>query len=93
MSLVGPRPLLAHEDALYQDWQRERFKVRPGITGIWQLLARDRQLTFNQHLGLDLFYIENQSVAYDLFILVKTFGSDAASWFKRTRWRWKSRGE
>ena len=71
MSLVGPRPPLAGEVALYEEWQHDRLEVRPGITGLWQVSGRS-ELTFEDYVRLDLFYVENWSIAYDLFILSKT---------------------
>jgi exopolysaccharide biosynthesis polyprenyl glycosylphosphotransferase len=71
MSLVGPRPPLASEVALYEEWQLDRLEVRPGITGLWQVSGRS-QLSFDEYVRLDLFYVENWSIPYDLFILSKT---------------------
>ena len=71
MSLVGPRPALGEETARYADWHHERLEVRPGITGLWQVSGRS-ELPFDDYVRLDLFYIENWSLAYDLFILTKT---------------------
>jgi exopolysaccharide biosynthesis polyprenyl glycosylphosphotransferase len=71
MSLVGPRPPLAEEVALYSDWQLDRLEVRPGITGLWQVSGRS-DLPFEEYVQLDLFYVENWSIAYDLYILSKT---------------------
>jgi exopolysaccharide biosynthesis polyprenyl glycosylphosphotransferase len=71
MSLVGPRPPLASEVALYEEWQLDRLEVRPGITGLWQVSGRS-ELSFEDYIRLDLFYVENWSIAYDLFILSKT---------------------
>jgi exopolysaccharide biosynthesis polyprenyl glycosylphosphotransferase len=71
MSLVGPRPPLADEVALYEEWQHDRLEVRPGITGLWQVSGRS-ELSFEDYVRLDLFYVENWSIAYDLFILSKT---------------------
>jgi exopolysaccharide biosynthesis polyprenyl glycosylphosphotransferase len=71
MSLVGPRPPLAGEVALYEEWQHDRLEVRPGITGLWQVSGRS-ELSFEDYVRLDLFYVENWSVAYDLYILSKT---------------------
>jgi exopolysaccharide biosynthesis polyprenyl glycosylphosphotransferase len=71
MSLVGPRPPLAAEVALYEEWQLDRLEVRPGITGLWQVSGRS-ELSFEDYVRLDLFYVENWSIAYDLFILSKT---------------------
>jgi exopolysaccharide biosynthesis polyprenyl glycosylphosphotransferase len=71
MSLVGPRPPLPKEVDAYEDWQLDRLEVRPGITGLWQVSGRS-ELPFDEYVRLDLFYIENWSLAYDLFILAKT---------------------
>jgi exopolysaccharide biosynthesis polyprenyl glycosylphosphotransferase len=71
MSLVGPRPPLPHEVRAYEDWHFDRLEVRPGITGLWQVSGRS-DLSFSEMVRLDLFYIENWSLAYDMFILIKT---------------------
>jgi exopolysaccharide biosynthesis polyprenyl glycosylphosphotransferase len=71
MSLVGPRPPLPNEVAAYEDWHHGRLEVRPGITGLWQVGGRS-ELDFDDYVRLDLFYIENWSITYDLFILAKT---------------------
>ncbi len=71
MSLVGPRPPLVCEVDAYEDWQLDRLEVRPGITGLWQVSGRSN-LSFDEYVRLDLFYIENWSMAYDLFIVAKT---------------------
>jgi len=71
MSLVGPRPPLPREVVQYEDWMMARLEVRPGITGLWQVSGRS-ELPFEDYVRLDLFYIENWSLAYDLFILAKT---------------------
>jgi lipopolysaccharide/colanic/teichoic acid biosynthesis glycosyltransferase len=71
MSLVGPRPPLPAEVAQYEDWHFDRLEVRPGMTGLWQVRGRS-QLPFDDYVRLDLFYIENWSIGYDLYILAKT---------------------
>jgi exopolysaccharide biosynthesis polyprenyl glycosylphosphotransferase len=71
MSLVGPRPPLPEEVTRYEDWQFDRLEVPPGITGLWQVSGRS-DLSFDDCVRLDLFYIENWSLAYDLYILAKT---------------------
>jgi exopolysaccharide biosynthesis polyprenyl glycosylphosphotransferase len=71
MSLVGPRPPLPEEVTRYEDWQFDRLEVPPGITGLWQVSGR-ADLSFDDAVRLDLFYIENWSLAYDLFIIAKT---------------------
>jgi exopolysaccharide biosynthesis polyprenyl glycosylphosphotransferase len=71
MSLVGPRPPLRSEVARYEDWQLDRLEVRPGLTGLWQTSGRS-ELSFDEYVRLDLFYVENWSLAYDLYLLAKT---------------------
>ncbi len=71
MSLVGPRPPLPTEVAMYEEWQLDRLEVRPGITGLWQVSGRS-ELSFDEYVRLDLFYIENWSMLYDLFVVAKT---------------------
>lgn len=71
MSLVGPRPPLPSEVADYDDHVRRRLLVKPGITGLWQVSGRS-DLSWQESVGLDLRYVENWSLATDLFILWKT---------------------
>lgn len=71
MSLVGPRPCLPYEWDLYQDWQRHRLEVYPGITGLWQVTARS-QVSFEDMVLLDLHYIANWSILGDLSLLGRT---------------------
>jgi exopolysaccharide biosynthesis polyprenyl glycosylphosphotransferase len=72
MSLVGPRPPLPSEVESYEDWQHGRLEVAPGITGVWQVEGRV-ELPFDESVRRDIFYIENWSLSYDLYILAKTF--------------------
>jgi exopolysaccharide biosynthesis polyprenyl glycosylphosphotransferase len=71
MSLVGPRPPLPAEVALYGDDVRRRLLVKPGITGLWQISGRS-DLSWDESVRLDLRYVENWSLAADLMILWKT---------------------
>ena len=71
MSLVGPRPALPSEVARFDDALLNRSKVKPGITGLWQVEARDNP-AFSAYRRLDLFYVENWSVTLDLIILLAT---------------------
>jgi lipopolysaccharide/colanic/teichoic acid biosynthesis glycosyltransferase len=71
MTLVGPRPPLPTEVQFYEPRHLERLEVPPGITGLWQVSGRS-DLSFEEYVRLDLFYIENWSLAFDLFILAKT---------------------
>jgi exopolysaccharide biosynthesis polyprenyl glycosylphosphotransferase len=71
MSLVGPRPALPQEAARYADDMRRRLRVKPGITGLWQVSGRS-DLPWEEAVRLDIRYVENWSVALDLQILWKT---------------------
>jgi exopolysaccharide biosynthesis polyprenyl glycosylphosphotransferase len=71
MSLVGPRPPLPPETAAYGDHEWRRMEVPPGMTGLWQVSGRS-SLTFDEMVHLDLFYIENWSVAFDVALLFRT---------------------
>jgi lipopolysaccharide/colanic/teichoic acid biosynthesis glycosyltransferase len=71
MSLVGPRPPLPREVERYEDWQYDRLEVPPGITGLWQIGGRIA-LRFDEAVRRDIFYIENWSPSYDLYIIAKT---------------------
>ncbi len=71
MSLVGPRPALPEEEQVFDDELRERFKVRPGITGLWQVEARSNA-AFNAYRRLDLHYVENWNIGLDMRILLAT---------------------
>jgi lipopolysaccharide/colanic/teichoic acid biosynthesis glycosyltransferase len=74
MSLVGPRPQVAAEVAMYDDAMRRRLHVRPGMTGLWQVSGRN-DLTIEEAIRLDLYYVDNWSIAQDLSILVRTLGA------------------
>ena len=71
MSLVGPRPALPEETTRYAEVQRGRLRVKPGLTGLWQVNGR-HDLVFEDYMRYDLFYVENWSVTMDLYILAKT---------------------
>jgi exopolysaccharide biosynthesis polyprenyl glycosylphosphotransferase len=71
MSLVGPRPPIPSEVERYEDWHRRRLEVVPGMTGMWQVSGRS-QLSFDEMVMLDLYYIENWSLTLDLQILART---------------------
>ena len=71
MSLVGPRPALPSEVAHFDDELRERGRMMPGITGLWQVEARDDP-SFSSYRRLDLFYVDNWSIGLDLAILAST---------------------
>jgi exopolysaccharide biosynthesis polyprenyl glycosylphosphotransferase len=71
MSVVGPRPAPPWEVQRYQPWHKRRLEVAPGITGLWQVSGRS-ELTFDEMVLLDLYYIENWSPAMDLQIMLRT---------------------
>ena len=71
MSLVGPRPALPHETEEWDALLTQRLRVKPGITGMWQVSGRYR-LSFEQMVQLDIYYIENWSPWLDLKIILKT---------------------
>jgi exopolysaccharide biosynthesis polyprenyl glycosylphosphotransferase len=71
MSLVGPRPFVTHEIDLTDPWARIRLRVKPGMTGLWQVAGRHR-LPFDDLVRYDLFYVENWSLWMDLFVLLRT---------------------
>ena len=71
MSLVGPRPCLPSEAAEFDEALALRYEVRPGVTGLWQVEARDNPV-FRAYRRFDLFYVENWTVGFDMVILVLT---------------------
>ena len=71
MSLVGPRPALPEEASCYAELQRGRLRVKPGVTGLWQVNGR-HDLSYEDYVRYDLFYVENWSLTMDLYILAKT---------------------
>jgi len=71
MSLVGPRPQLRREVELLSDAARRRLLVKPGMTGLWQVSGRS-DLSWEDSVRLDVYYVENWSLAGDLLILLRT---------------------
>lgn len=71
MSMVGPRPEMPFIVAKYEEWQYRRLSVKPGISGLWQIVGR-KKLPLYQNLEYDFYYIKNQSLLLDLIILWKT---------------------
>jgi exopolysaccharide biosynthesis polyprenyl glycosylphosphotransferase len=71
MSLVGPRPLIAEEDRLVYDWARARLDIKPGVTGLWQVLGAS-DIPFEEMTKLDYLYVTNWSVWWDFKILCQT---------------------
>jgi lipopolysaccharide/colanic/teichoic acid biosynthesis glycosyltransferase len=78
MSLVGPRPPLPSEVARYDGDVARRLLVKPGMTGLWQVSGRS-DLTWEDGIRLDLYYVENWSLASDLTIMWKTVGAVVGS--------------
>jgi lipopolysaccharide/colanic/teichoic acid biosynthesis glycosyltransferase len=74
MSLVGPRPPLPTEVAWYDQDVARRLLVKPGMTGLWQVSGRS-DLPWEDGIRLDLYYVENWSLAADLAIMWKTVGA------------------
>src|SRR5712692_3016971 len=71
MSLVGPRPPLPHEVAQYEEWQKERLAIKPGMTGLWQVRGRS-DISFDEGVLMDLYYIENWSLRLYFQVLFRT---------------------
>jgi lipopolysaccharide/colanic/teichoic acid biosynthesis glycosyltransferase len=71
MTLVGPRPAIPYEVAEYPNWYRERFSVKPGLTGLWQVSGRSER-TYEEMVRLDIEYAENRSLLGDISILART---------------------
>jgi lipopolysaccharide/colanic/teichoic acid biosynthesis glycosyltransferase len=71
MTLVGPRPAIPYEVAEYPSWYLERFAVKPGLTGYWQVSGRSER-TYEEMVRLDVQYARKRSLGLDLSILFKT---------------------
>ena len=72
MSLVGPRPPIPYELADYHNWHYRRvLDAKPGLTGYWQVYGRSRT-TFDEMVRMDLYYVRNQSLWFDIQIILKT---------------------
>ncbi|MDT9593547.1 sugar transferase [Nocardioides zeae] len=78
MSLVGPRPPLPSEVATYDDAMRRRLRVLPGMTGLWQISGRS-DLSWEEAIRLDIYYVDNWSMVQDLSILARTLGAVVSS--------------
>jgi len=71
MSMVGPRPEMDFIVKGYNTWQRRRLEVKPGITGLWQIMGR-KDLPLHENLEYDFYYMRNQSIMLDMAILART---------------------
>ncbi len=78
MSLVGPRPLIPDEHHHVDGWARRRLDLKPGMTGLWQVLGRD-DIPFGEMVGLDYRYVTTWSLARDLKLILMTFAVMAKS--------------
>lgn len=74
MSIVGPRPIVQKEIALYGDYANKLFSVVPGLTGYWQANGRS-DTTYEERIKMDMYYIDNRGFWLDFKIIIKTFGS------------------
>lgn len=74
MSLVGPRPIVEEELRKYGPWERRLLCVKPGLTGLWQVL-RHHQPDYAQRVSLDMYYIDHWSMGLDVKILLRTLPS------------------
>ena len=71
MSLVGPRAPLASEVAQYEEWQKKRLSVKPGLTGLWQVNGRSN-VPFEEMVMMDIYYIDNWSFGLDVNLILRT---------------------
>ena len=71
MSLVGPRPLILDEDRHVARWGRHRLRLKPGITGLWQVLGRD-DIPFQEMVKLDYLYVAEWSLLNDIKLVLRT---------------------
>jgi lipopolysaccharide/colanic/teichoic acid biosynthesis glycosyltransferase len=72
MSLVGPRPLVPDEDCRLAGWQRRRLDLKPGMTGIWQILGGSTRIPLDEMVKLDYLYAANWSLWTDVKTLIRT---------------------
>lgn len=71
MSIVGPRPEMPFIVEKYKEWQKKRLTVKPGITGLWQILGR-KDIPLHDNLEYDFYYIKNRSLLLDIIIILRT---------------------
>jgi lipopolysaccharide/colanic/teichoic acid biosynthesis glycosyltransferase len=74
MSIVGPRPTLRYQVELYDDFQRRRLEVLPGVTG-WAQISGRNELSWPERIELDVWYVDHRSLLLDLRILVRTLAT------------------
>lgn len=73
MSLVGTRPPTTEEVKTYENWHRRRICIRPGMTGLWQVSGRNEIKDFDEIVKLDLTYVDNWTLMFDIKLILKTF--------------------
>lgn len=78
MSLVGPRPIVSEEIPFYGRYFAEYCRVRPGLTGLWQISGRN-DMTYRRRVSIDTVYVRRKSLALDLVILARTFPAVVAA--------------
>lgn len=71
MSIIGPRPEMQFVVKKYSQWEKRRLLVKPGLTGLWQILGR-KNLPLSENMEYDFYYINNQSLLLDIVIILKT---------------------
>ena len=71
MSIVGPRPIVEDEIEKYGKYSKKLFSVLPGLTGYWQANGRS-DTTYDERIQMDMYYIDNRSIALDFKIMLKT---------------------
>jgi lipopolysaccharide/colanic/teichoic acid biosynthesis glycosyltransferase len=71
MSLVGPRPLILVEDIYVEDWAKKRLQLRPGMTGLWQVLGGS-DISFAEMTKLDYIYVTSWSLKEDIRLIILT---------------------
>jgi exopolysaccharide biosynthesis polyprenyl glycosylphosphotransferase len=71
MSIVGPRPEMPFIVEKYKDWEKKRLSVKPGLTGLWQVIGR-QELPLEENVQYDFYYIKNRSLVMDISIILRT---------------------
>ena len=85
MSLIGPRPEMPFIAEKYGPLERERLRVKPGITGLWQISGDRKRLLIHENMDYDLYYVEHLSFNLDLAILMKTAFTVMARFFEKEK--------
>ncbi len=92
MSLIGPRPEMPFIAEKYGPLEKERLKIRPGITGLWQISQDRKRILIHENMDYDLYYVEHFDFNLDLAIFVKTIVSMARRIFQASSKKRKGRG-